>query len=427
MQKYWNLVHHTKFLNNNIKRYQNELLRIGHSFKTQHNMETHLKEKHYPVGTFHTAYVNQWPHGAHLNMSNAFNFCTTQSHISDKSEWVIPLQFQRKHNLSVNTLVDLFDISHKSNQHKPKWKHHNILPTKYNSFADSLGNNIPYLTRQETGEELLIWKNVHTNDSKVKNMEHILNTYQPDVIINDEPLKQNIFEKYLQSKNKSLNSEIIPTAMRYAIKNNHNILLPAISEQLHQNLILFAKYFDMFQLEMLYELQKPDVMQCIFELKNIAEQVLSGETLPCLMSVELARLVFRRLHPHECMYNGYKDEFIAFGIDNCVDAFPGKQNKKLLAILGEEHCDEVINRLIKEKPIENIEYNCINDQVMFGIERDEYENWPCYDKQLHLANDLKFVECFVADREWKVNPLKIVKMFLFGHCDRKCKNEKGKL
>eukprot|EP01083_Nonionella_stella_P209110 758307_1 len=177
----------------------------------------------------------------------------------------------------------------------------------------------------------------------------------------------------------------------------------------------------------MYELQKPDVMRCIFDLKNVANKRLCGETLPnddnlppcrrCSMSMELARLVFRRLHPHQSMYNGYKDEFIAYGINNCIDAFPNKQNKKLLAVLAEGHTHEVIKRLIDEKPTEDIIYNGINDgnKFMYEIERDDYDNWPYYDEQLYLKQDLHFVECFVRDRKWKVDPLKIVKMFLFGH------------
>eukprot|EP01084_Bolivina_argentea_P281433 481520_1 len=406
----WNLVYHIKFLDHNIKKFQNELLSLGHSFKTQYNAETHLKEKYYPSGTFHCAYVNQWPYAAHLNMSNVFNFYATKSNISDKSKSVIPLQFQKKHNISVKTLVDLFDMSHKPNTHKPKW---NLLTTKYKSFA-----NIPYLVRNETGEQLIICRNIPGYKSNVKNMQHILNLYKPDIIINGETPSKNMLSNYFTlSKNETFGSEIVSTAMKYAIKNNNNILLCDISEKLNENLKIFARYFDMFQLQMLHSLSKPDVTQCILDLKYNAEKILSNEILSNqepIMSTELANVVLRRLYPHQYMYNVYRDEVIVYGIENCMNAFPNKQNKKLLVILGEDHSDEVIKRLTEEKSIENIVYNCTHNQASLQIDRDTYTNWPAYD-ELYLKDDLHFLHHFTAAGAWKKDPLKLVTMFLFGH------------
>eukprot|EP01084_Bolivina_argentea_P137160 241561_1 len=302
----------------------------------------------FPTNEYQVGYWDQWPIPAHYNMSNILNMAAKHPFICEKSQWIISSSFQQKYGLSVLSGLEIHDTTQQIASSRSNWLYFKKLPTKYKSFKDCMGNNLPYLIRKETSQQLIIYRDIHANPQNAENLRHIFDLYEPDSIILETAANPQIFKDVLNLDDSDILENLpegmhyieldeshpsnIPvfgrdTAIQYAIENNKTLVLADFHDHLKDYLRTFARYFDCFQSEKFKKEEFDEWNKTLLQLYIVANMVLFGHnglanqfddfSAERQITKEFAEQIVRYWSPHQHMYSSYRDEFIAYCIDQC--------------------------------------------------------------------------------------------------------------
>eukprot|EP01083_Nonionella_stella_P106614 307885_1 len=193
-------------LNRNLKQ---SLFDIEEKQMTDDMMKNPLAYDHnYFVGDFENDMVEY----ANVNLSKF-----AKEHLSTsraRKGWTCPKQIQQEIGIPVTTTVDYhpfpFTFPPKkipSKKHKSTWsvdKSH-----QYCQLSDSMGVNMPFLTRKNpndtrTKQQLLIWRDIHPDIKNIFKIKDVISEYQPDTIIIEYPPEGTHLMSYISPIRKML-------------------------------------------------------------------------------------------------------------------------------------------------------------------------------------------------------------------------------
>eukprot|EP01083_Nonionella_stella_P018333 51102_1 len=409
----WKLCHHIKSAKaDQLAALEHILYQNGTAFDFQHDACQYFADIH-DFDIFHCGLIDEYPVAAHYNMSSVFNHLRQSSVNTDRQYWSIDRAFQSKHNISALSSLDIVDHHQKNDNASvcgAQWKCFQSLPTKYKAFEDSIDHSLPYLVRQDTAQQLIIYRdgaNVEANRGKV---QAILDGYKPDTIVaaiaphkpyfhHVLPLTEDDWTssmKQYQESDATTVSYSMDTVLKYAVEKNVDIVLSDVIDAMKRQLELFSNYFDEFQYQLLDELQDIDLRRFIKHLHNICHYtVRNAPQKDARLSREFACYILRKsFEPHQHVAASYRNEFISFGINYCFDMLKEKgKGKKILAVLGDAHYDGVIQRLVGNNDILNVVNYLDDKKVILHIDRDSYTNWSNYQCNARDAVYLKQLLC----------------------------------
>ena len=122
--------------------------------------------------------------------SNIFKLFDTFMHpVTLKSQWTLPGALKSELGLrNTTSIIDYHPFSRTFPEQtrkavtKRKLRNWKVIPNeKFGHFEDSCGRDMPLLTRD--GQQLLVWRDVHSAIRNVRKMHRVLKEYNPDIIV----------------------------------------------------------------------------------------------------------------------------------------------------------------------------------------------------------------------------------------------------
>lgn len=333
--------------------------------------DTNFRVGHFP---------NQYPNIANANMAKFHQlFCTTNTALE---HWIIDRQKLKSLALNIESTIDFhpFPLTNPSKQSNVKksvkpWK---LTPNENEKMIDSIDENILFLTRKlnkTQTQQLILYRDLHQNMSNMNKIEAMIKTFSPDKIILElspdggsiglrsftkfrfkyvvMPLLRmrqrmlrkhqsnecKVGERWLKMIRKLLC--IVPpsyaqiSAVNLAIENGIDIVCADYSERAMVGPLAFAESLDVYQNAILEKMK--------FPIKRLKQLMLSSDHL---LGIKFLKLCAIRIQPHLQVVGSMRNDLMSLAVNECTE-------EKLLFILGESHCYDVMDRLTGKVKIQS--------------------------------------------------------------------------